>query len=66
MFVAIVTPDIFRAFALGNRLLANLTGLVLGAVVLYIAPPRPKLWMVLLMTGLIALVFVALYFLHVG
>jgi hypothetical protein len=66
LFVGIVTPDIFRAFALGNRLLANLTGLLLMTVVLYIAPPRPKLWKMLLLVGSLALAYVALYSLHPG
>ena len=66
IFAFMATTELAPLYGLSNKLLASLAGLVLAAAIIYIAPPRPKLWIVLLVTGLVALVFVGLHLLHVG
>lgn len=66
-FVAFVAGrELFLLYANGSKLRANLVGLALWSLAMYIEPPRPKLWRLLVGTVTLALIVVALHLLHVG
>lgn len=67
----------FVAFVAGRELfqlyatkcagwVASLVGLALWCLVMYLAPPKPKLWKLLLATGSLAVLVAVLHLLHVG
>lgn len=64
--VFVAGRELFRFYAESSQLVANLVGLSLWAVVMYIDPPRPRPFRLLLVTSSLVLIVVALHFLHVG
>lgn len=66
-FVAFVAGrELFQLYAKCSGWVASLVGLALWCIVMYLAPPRPKLWKLLLATGSLAVLVAVLHLLHVG
>jgi hypothetical protein len=66
-FVAFVAGrELFQLYAKYAGWVASLVGLALWCIVMYLAPPRPKLWKLLLATGSLAVLVAVLHLLHVG
>jgi hypothetical protein len=58
--------ELFRLYMSSSELLANLVGLGLWTIVVYVAPPRPTLWKLLLAAASLALLAMVLHLSHVG
>jgi hypothetical protein len=62
----VVGRELFHLSATSSEWIANLVGLALWSLVMYVVPPRTKLWRVLLATASLVLIVIALRLLHVG
>ena len=66
-FVAFVAGrELFQSYTESSGWVASLIGLLLWMIVMYIIPPRPKPWKLLLGTASLAILVVLLRLLHFG
>jgi hypothetical protein len=66
-FVAFVAGrEIFELYTKVGGWLASLVGLGIWSAVMYLTPPRPKLWALLLATASLALIVIVLHLFHLG
>ena len=66
-FVAFVAGrELFQLYAESSGWIASLVGLALWTIVMYLVPPRPKPWKLLLGTASLAILVALLRVLHFG